>query len=192
MITECKIFCPPFPKNRLVCLLASNNYQDMLSCLHIAKKELMTSLSAIEFMDWESASIHFEHSGAVNPLDEKYEYYILIESAGNQPEELMQEQMLELLERLEDHYEDGVMCDSESQKHDVWQIREGISMAASNYGLTFKFDISLKSEEFEEIIAMTNERVGQYGGRVLGHGHIGDGNLHLNTVMKGFDDLENA
>lgn len=30
------------------------------------------------------------------------------------------------------------------------------------------------------------------GGRVLGHGHIGDGNLHLNTVMKGFDDLEAA
>ena len=30
------------------------------------------------------------------------------------------------------------------------------------------------------------------GGRVLGHGHIGDGNLHLNTVMKGFDDMETA
>lgn len=28
----------------------------------------------------------------------------------------MQEQMLELLESLEDHYEDGVMCDSETQK----------------------------------------------------------------------------
>lgn len=27
---------------------------------------------------------------------------------------------------------------------------------------------------------------------MLGHGHIGDGNLHLNTVMKGFDDLETA
>lgn len=30
------------------------------------------------------------------------------------------------------------------------------------------------------------------GGRVVGHGHIGDGNLHLNTVMKGYDDLETA
>jgi hypothetical protein len=36
--------------------------------------------------------------------------------SGNTIEELMQEQMLELLEKLEDHYEDGVMCDSESQK----------------------------------------------------------------------------
>lgn len=27
---------------------------------------------------------------------------------------------------------------------------------------------------------------------MLGHGHIADGNLHLNTVMQGFDDLETA
>jgi hypothetical protein len=114
MITECRIFTPPFPKNRQVCLLASNSYEDIMNCLKIAKKELMTTLSAVEFMDWESASIHLEHSGAINPLDKRYEYYILIESSGCQEEELMQEQMLELLERLEDHYEDGVMCENES------------------------------------------------------------------------------
>jgi len=34
--------------------------------------------------------------------------------------------------------------------------------------------------------------VKEFGGRVLGHGHIADGNLHLNTVMKGFDDMDTA
>ena len=104
----------------------------------------------------------------------------------------MQEQMLELLELLEDHYEDGVMCDSETQKDQIWHIREGISMAASGYGLAFKFDISIESKDFEDIIDRTTARVGDLGGRVLGHGHIADGNLHLNTVMKGHDDLETA
>jgi len=51
----------------------------------------MTSLSAVEFMDWESAAIYFEHSGAQNPLSDEYKYYILIEMSGNQEEELMQE-----------------------------------------------------------------------------------------------------
>lgn len=100
--------------------------------------------------------------------------------------------MLDLLEKLEEHYEDGVMCDSETQKEQIWQIREGISMAASGYGLAFKFDISLQSADFNEIIEATVARVGSLGGRVLGHGHIADGNLHLNTVMKGFDDLDTA
>ena len=152
----------------------------------------MTSLSAVEFMDWESTKIALDYLQIENPLDDEYKFYILIEMSGNSQEELMQEQMLELLESLEDHYDDGVMCDSETQKDQIWHIREGISMAASNYGLAFKFDISLESKDFNEIIELTTERVGQYGGRVLGHGHIGDGNLHLNTVMKGFDDMESA
>ena len=63
-------------------------------------------------------------------------------------------------------------------------------MAASGFGMAFKFDISLESKDFNNIIELTNERVGHLGGRVLGHGHIADGNLHLNTVMKGFDDLD--
>lgn len=65
-------------------------------------------------------------------------------------------------------------------------------MAASSYGLTFKFDISLDSKDFEDIIQQTKDRVTEFGGIVLGHGHIADGNLHLNTVMKGFDDMDNA
>lgn len=65
-------------------------------------------------------------------------------------------------------------------------------MAASNYGLAFKFDISLPSTDFENIILETQSRVNALGGRVLGHGHIADGNLHLNTVMQGFDDLDRA
>jgi FAD/FMN-containing dehydrogenase len=82
--------------------------------MKIAKRELMTSLSAVEFMDWESASIAMDYLKIENPLNEKYKFYLLVEMSGNTMEELMQEQMLELLEKLEDHYEDGVMCDSES------------------------------------------------------------------------------
>lgn len=113
MITKCKIFTPPFPANRQVCLLASNSYSNIMQCLQIAKLKLDTGLSAVEFMDWDSCKIALDHSGKENPLPGRYEYYILIEQSGNQEEELMQEQMLSLLEDLEDYYEDGVMCDSE-------------------------------------------------------------------------------
>ena len=75
--------------------------------------ELMSGLSAVEFMDWESTSIAMDYLGIENPLEDEYKFYILIEMSGNSEEEMMQEQMLELLEKLEDHYEDGVMCDSE-------------------------------------------------------------------------------
>lgn len=85
-----------------------------MDCLKIAKMELMSSLSAVEFQDWESTKICMDYLDQENPLSDEFKYYILIEMVGNQQEELMQEQMLELLEKLEDHYEDGVMCDSET------------------------------------------------------------------------------
>jgi len=51
----------------------------------------MTNLSAVEFMDWESTSIALDYLDLENPLEDQYKWYILIESAGNQEEELMQE-----------------------------------------------------------------------------------------------------
>ena len=48
--------------------------------------------------------------------------------------------MLELLEKLEDHYDDGIMCDSETQKEQIWAIREGISSAASKYGMVSRHE----------------------------------------------------
>lgn len=77
--------------NRQVCLLGSNDYEKIMNCLKIAKKELMTSLSAVEFMDWESASIAMNYLDIENPLSEEYKFYILIEMSGNSQEEIMQE-----------------------------------------------------------------------------------------------------
>lgn len=69
-ITECAIFTPPNPKNRQVALLASNDYQQILDCLKIAKCELMNTLAAVEFMDWESTSIALDYLDIENPLSE--------------------------------------------------------------------------------------------------------------------------
>lgn len=66
-----------------MCLLASNDYDKILKCLQIAKKELMTSLSAVEFMDWESTKIALDYLQIDNPLDDEYKFYILIEMSGN-------------------------------------------------------------------------------------------------------------
>lgn len=44
-------------------------------------------------------------------------------------------QMLSLLENLEGHYLDGLVCESEGQMDKIWKIREAISLATAHYGL---------------------------------------------------------
>ena len=51
--------------------------------------------------------------------------------------------------------------------------------------------MSLPTELFDDLVVKTQEIVGN-DGVVIGHGHIGDGNLHLNCCIKGFDNKELA
>ena len=54
--------------------------------------------------------------------------------------------------------------------------------------------MSLDSEKFDDLVKKTIEKVKEHpsellkDAKVIGHGHIGDGNLHLNCSMKGFTD----
>jgi FAD/FMN-containing dehydrogenase len=98
----------------------------------------------------------------------------------------MTDKMIELFEKLEGHYEEGIICDNETQIEKMWRIRESISLATAQYGLALKFDVSLGSQDFNDLVEKTQEHVG-HDGIVIGHGHIGDGNLHLNCCIKGHD-----
>ena len=60
--------------------------------------------------------------------------------------------MLEMLESISESYEDAILCDNETQVEKIWKIREGISMATAASGMTIKFDVSVQSQNFAELI----------------------------------------
>eukprot|EP00347_Sterkiella_histriomuscorum_P002176 403369172 len=188
IVTECQILCHPMPSTRQVCLLASDDYNKVLKCLSQAKRDLSDTLSAIEFMDYESLAFSMNYFNIENPFrDQKYKYYLLIEAQSNASEAQVNEQVLEMLEHMQEEYEDAIVCDSELQKDTIWKIREGISMATAHNGFTIKFDVSVQSKDFADLIDQTQDICGDRA-IMIGHGHIGDGNLHLNCTIKGFDD----
>jgi FAD/FMN-containing dehydrogenase len=97
--------------------------------------ELSDSLSAIEFMDWESVAFSLNYFKIENPFrDTKYKYYLLIEGSSNADEEQHYETMLNLMDKLSESYEDAILCESEAQTEKIWKIREGISMATAHNG----------------------------------------------------------
>ena len=97
--------------------------------------------------------------------------------------------MVEYLENCEGDFEDGVIGENEQQIEKLWAIRETISLGTGSYGYALKFDVSLGSEYFDDLVQATQGLVGEKA-KVIGHGHIGDGNLHLNCTFQGFGDRE--
>lgn len=66
-------------------------------------------------MDYASVEFSLNHFKIENLFREtNYKFYLLIEASSNAFEEQLHEQMLNLLDKMSDNYEDGILCDSET------------------------------------------------------------------------------
>jgi FAD/FMN-containing dehydrogenase len=79
---------------------------------------------------------------------------------------------------------DGTLAQSPREARDLWRLREGISESLARKGFVHKNDIALPVSELRvfiaEMFAMFERR--HSGFDIYLFGHIGDGNLHVNTM----------
>lgn len=79
---------------------------------------------------------------------------------------------------------------SKNEKHanELWNLRERISVALKYAGAVYKYDVSLPTTKMYELVERMRERFAERRMdeevKVLGYGHLGDGNLHLNISRK--------
>jgi FAD/FMN-containing dehydrogenase len=75
-------------------------------------------------------------------------------------------------------------------------LREEVGSAVFGYGYTLTYDVSLSNESYYECVKATRELVDNSGLKdvdkmvTTGFGHIGDGNLHVNVSLPGYEDKE--
>ncbi|KAK6399946.1 D-lactate ferricytochrome c oxidoreductase [Oleoguttula sp. CCFEE 5521] len=99
---------------------------------------------------------------------------------------------------------DGVDAENETQAQNLWQCREGISEASQHFGGVYKYDLSIPLPELYSLVDACRERMNEAGLLsaddeskpvldVLGYGHMGDSNLHLNVSVRRYDkEVEKA
>ncbi|KAI5281168.1 hypothetical protein KEM54_003389, partial [Ascosphaera aggregata] len=137
-----------------------------------------------------------------------YPFYCLVETSGSNGEH--DTAKLEgFLEHVlgEGLVADGVVAQDEKQAQTLWRWREGITEALSHLGGTYKYDVSIPLDELYQLVEDTRKRCIEAGmlrdtdgGRgnedkdkaypvldVVGYGHMGDGNLHLNISVREYD-----
>lgn len=79
----------------------------------------------------------------------------------------------------------------------IWELREGIAGAACKLGYTLHYDVSLSSDHYYDIVNRTRTFIAdspdftvkeKQAIETCGYGHVGDGNLHLNITLPGYED----
>lgn len=198
IITKIAIQCPQRSPAVNVALFGLESYEKAQLAFREAKKQLSEILSAFELMDGRSQQIVSEVKGQEKPLEGDHPFYCLIETSGSNGEH----DYAKLEAFLEDVMTreviaDGVVAQDETQLRNLWGWREGITECLGHWGGTYKYDVSIPLNEMYSLVEDTKARMldaGLLGDTpehpvvaVLGYGHMGDSNLHLNIPVRRYD-----
>ncbi|KAK7832015.1 d-2-hydroxyglutarate dehydrogenase [Quercus suber] len=191
IVTKVSILTPPKLSSVNLAFLACKDYSSCQKLLFEAKRRLGEILSAFEFLDNESLNLALNHlEGVRNPLPPAmHNFYVLIETTGS--DESYDKEKLEafLLRSMEGGLiSDGVIAQDINQASSFWRIREGVPEALMKAGAVYKYDLSLPVETMYNLVEEMRTKLGN-SAKVIGYGHLGDGNLHLNISTPQYDDV---
>ncbi|KAG0047551.1 hypothetical protein BGZ83_007405 [Gryganskiella cystojenkinii] len=197
IVTGVSILSPKRSKAVNVALLGLSSFEQVQTAYKRSRDELSEILSAFEFWDKASIDLVKKHlvAGNNDPLESTHPFYVLIETSGSNKDH-DDEKLNNYLEGLltDDIVQDGVVAQDTTQFKNLWAIREGIPEACSKTGTVYKYDLSIPVPVFYQMVEDMRARLDKEGvlGKdvecVVGFGHIGDGNLHLNIAAKGYSD----
>ncbi|RJE25995.1 D-lactate dehydrogenase [Aspergillus sclerotialis] len=195
IVTGVSILCPPRPKAVNVAYFGVENYEKLTRAYKEAKGQLSEILSAFELMDGRTQQLVHQTTGNRYPLEGEYPFYCLVETSGSNAEHDMAK-LEAFLENImgEGIVADGVLAQDETQFQSIWRWREGITEALNHLGGTYKYDVSIPLPDLYQLVEDCRERLTQMGlvgddeskpvHSVVGYGHMGDSNLHLNVAVR--------
>ncbi|XP_066915161.1 D-2-hydroxyglutarate dehydrogenase, mitochondrial-like [Clytia hemisphaerica] len=188
IITGLSLMAPPRPLATNVAFLGVESYEAVKEAYVKAKGCLAEILSAFEFLDNHAMSTVKENLGYSNPISE-HPFYVLVETSGSNDghdaEKL--DHFLEVVMETGIAV-DGTVANEVGKMQDIWKMREHIAEALLHDGDgCFKYDISLPVDVMYDIVSLLREKYSHCTNRIVGYGHFGDGNLHLNVVAPTYD-----
>ncbi|TPX58086.1 hypothetical protein PhCBS80983_g03398 [Powellomyces hirtus] len=207
IITSVSILAPRRPKAVNVAMLGVSSFEGVQELFKYAKSELNEILSAYEFFDRTCLKLVKHHiPGIREPFETDVPFYVLIETSGSNKDH-DDEKLSAFLDHVmtEGLVEDGALAQDTTQVAGMWNIRETITESLAKEGGNYKYDLSVPVPKLYSVVEEMQERLASVGlfakdgsasGRVkhvVGFGHMGDGNLHLNLTSTGWSkDIEKA
>lgn len=128
-----------------------------------------------------------------DPMTAQHEQHVLLELISAQADDAGLDRLMEdiLGQAMDDGLVlDAVICQNESQRQNLWKIRENAAEAQKIEGASVKHDISVPVSRIAEFYSRAHAAALEIEPalRLIGFGHVGDGNLHYNMQQpKGGD-----
>jgi FAD/FMN-containing dehydrogenase len=184
IITEATLKLTRLPNTPDIFFFGLDSVADVLKLFHEARKSPFP-ITAFEFLTRNCLELVMQKRGLKSPFSHFHSHYVLFEC--EQPLHVKDQSILD--EWLEGIFEknlvkDGVLAQSSQDGKNLWALREGISESLAVKGFVHKNDIALPLVHLEKFIAEMDILFSQHPEvEIFLFGHIGDGNLHVNTMQ---------
>jgi len=184
IVTEATLKLVRMPKDLDVFFFALEDTSAVFRLFQEARRGPFT-LMAFETLEDNCLAIVEKHLHGKSPFTERSGAYALMEverPASENGREILDDWLAGLFEK--GLVKDGTLAQSPKEAREIWKLREGIGEALFTAGLVHKNDIALPVGELEMFIGEMNAmfKCVQPDMEVFLFGHIGDGNLHVNTM----------
>ncbi len=185
IITAAVLKLFPRPRGQAVAFVGLASPEDALKLFRLARDQAGSGLTAFELMPRILIEMLVKHlPGARDPLASPHPWYALVEFSSGRSEAdataLVEGTLADGLEQ--DLLADAAIASSLDQAQQFWRMRHALSEIQKPEGASIKHDVSIPLDAVPDFIARASEAVTRVvpGGRVVGFGHMGDGNIHFN------------
>nr|WP_028231421.1 FAD-binding oxidoreductase [Paraburkholderia mimosarum] len=166
-------------------------YESVTGLLSLAQRRLPTGVSAFEVM-WPSFVDYMTtHVPDIrNPLDERHNFHVLMESVGTTEPEHQEVFQCFLEEALEEGLiENAALAQSKGDAAEFWRIRDSTAEFPVLMPDLIAFDVSFSIADIGRAAQECDAALRNTWptSTVLTYGHLGDGNLHLIVQVPGAD-----
>ncbi|KAH8654076.1 hypothetical protein BGZ60DRAFT_386878 [Tricladium varicosporioides] len=198
IVTGISILCPQRSKAINVAFFGLESFEKVQLAFREAKGQLSEILSAFELMDGQSQDLVHSVTKNKRPLENEYPFYCLIETSGSNfdhDSEKLEKFLESLMEK--EIIVDGTQAQDETQAKTLWSWREGIPECLGHWGGVYKYDLSIPLSDLYLLVEEIREKIEKAGllgdtdeypvVGVVGYGHMGDSNLHLNIATRRYD-----
>ena len=184
VITAAALKLFPRPAGEGTALMEVAGPRAALDLLALARDRMGEGVSAFELMHRQGLDFLAETlPGLRQPFDPRPEWCVLIDvglASGLDPAAALEALFAEAFEA--GLVGDGLIAQSEAQRHQLWELREQIPEANRRIGSVSSHDISLPLSAIPDFIAAGPAAIARIGAfRINCFGHLGDGNLHYNV-----------
>lgn len=193
IITAAVLKLFPLPKETCTALIAFRDAAAATELLAKLREASGDTVTSFEYIHRQCLDLVIRHMhGQIDPFDHRYEHYALIELSASRTGAGL-DQILESVSAK--GFESGALLDavvasSESQRLQIWALRESIPEAQKHAGVCVKHDVSVPVSRVPEFLDRgTKLLASAYNeAQVIAFGHMGDGNIHFNLQQPEGED----